>query len=98
VIVVATATRLATAIIDRPTALSVVLAWGPDALALAALGGVIGRAAFGLSQVTWHRVRGAVALYLVLGLRFAHLYGLTGAASRASFVRARSSRVHPRTA
>jgi ion channel len=76
VIVAATVTGLATAIIDRPTPLSAVLARGSAALALAALGGVIGRAAFGPGRVTWHRVQGAVALYLVLGLLFAHLYGL----------------------
>ena len=76
VILAATAVSLATAIIDRPTALSAILARGSAAVALAALGGVIGRAAFGPGRVTWHRVQGAVALYLILGLLFAHLYGL----------------------
>lgn len=76
VILAATAVGLATAILDRPTPLSAVLARGSAAVALAALGGVIGRAAFGPGRVTWHRVQGAVALYLVLGLLFAHLYGL----------------------
>jgi hypothetical protein len=72
----ATAVGLATAIIDRPTALSAVLARGSAAVALAALGGAISRAAFGPGRVTWHRVQGAIALYLILGLLFAHLYGL----------------------
>ena len=76
VILAATAASLATAIIDRPTALSAVLARGSAAVALVALGGVIGRAAFGPGRVTWHRVQGAVALYLILGLLFAHIYGL----------------------
>ena len=76
VIVVATAASLATAIIGRPTVLSAVLARASGAVALAALGVVIGRAAFGAGRVTWHRVQGAVALYLILGLVFAHLYGL----------------------
>ena len=76
VIVAATAAGLATAIIGRPTVLSAVLARGSAAVALATLGGVIGRAAFGPGRVTWHRVQGAVALYLILGLVFAHLYGL----------------------
>jgi hypothetical protein len=76
VILVATAAGLATAIIDRPTALSAVVARGSATVALAVLGGVIGRAAFGPGRVTWHRIQGAVALYLILGLVFAHLYGL----------------------
>jgi len=76
VILAATAVGLATALIDRPTVLSAVLARGSAAVALAALGGVIGRAAFGPGRVTWHRVQGAVALYLILGLLFAHVYSL----------------------
>jgi hypothetical protein len=76
VILAATAAGLATAIIDRPTALSAVVARGSATVTLAVLGGVIGRAAFGPGRVTWHRVQGAVALYLILGLVFAHLYGL----------------------
>jgi hypothetical protein len=76
VILVATVVSLATAIIDEPTINSAVLARGSAAVALAALGGVIGRAAFGLGRVTWHRIQGAVALYIILGLLFAHLYGL----------------------
>ena len=76
VILAATAAGLATAIIDRPTALNAVLARGSAAVALVALGGVIARAAFGSGRVTWHRVQGAVALYLILGLLFAHLCGL----------------------
>jgi Ion channel len=76
VILAATAVGLATAIFDRPTALSAVLARGSAAVALAVLGGVISRTAFGPGRVTWHRVQGAVALYLILALLFAHLYGL----------------------
>ena len=76
VILAATAAGLATAIFDRPSALSAVLARGSAAMALAVLGGIIGRAAFGPGRVTWHRVQGAVALYLILALLFAHLYGL----------------------
>src|SRR5258705_5939709 len=74
VVVASTAVGLATAIIDRPTVLSAVLARGSDALALAALGRGTGRAAFGPGRVSWHRVQGAVALYLTPGLLFAHLY------------------------
>jgi hypothetical protein len=76
VILAATVAGLATAIIDRPSVLSALVARGSAAVALVALGGVIGRAAFGPGRVTWHRIQGAVALYLILGLLFAHLYGL----------------------
>jgi len=76
VILAATATGLAAAILDRPTVLSAILARGSAAAALAALAGVVGRAAFGPGRVTLHRVQGAIALYLILGLVFAHLYGL----------------------
>ena len=79
VILAATAAGLATAIIDRPTALSAVVARGSAAVALAALGGVVGRAAFGPGRVTWHRIQGAVALYLILGLLFAHLFSMLNA-------------------
>ena len=79
VILTATAVGLGAAILDRPTVLSAVVARGSAAVALATLGGVIGRAAFGPGRVTWHRVQGAVALYLILGLLFAHLYGLLNA-------------------
>src|SRR5258705_3679617 len=79
VILAATAAGLATAIIDRPTALSAIVARGSAVVALAALGGVVGRAAFGPGRVTWHRIQGAVALYLILGLLFAHLFSVLNA-------------------
>ena len=79
VILGATTAGLVTAIIDRPTALSAVVARSSGVVALMVLGGVIGGAAFGPGRVTWHRVQGAVALYLILGLLFAHLYGLLNA-------------------
>jgi voltage-gated potassium channel Kch len=76
VIVAATAGGLALTLLARPTALSAVLARGTAAAALAVLGWVIGRVVFGPGQVTWHRVQGAVALYLIVGLIFTHLYGV----------------------
>jgi hypothetical protein len=76
VIVAATATGLVTEIFNRPTVLSAVLAPGCAAVALAAVGGVIGGATFGPGRVTWHRVRGAIALYLIFGLFFGHIYGV----------------------
>jgi hypothetical protein len=76
VILAATAAGLATAIIDRPSVLSALVSRGSAAVALVALGGVIAHAVFGPGRVTWHRIQGAVALYLILALLFAHLYGL----------------------
>jgi len=76
VILFATGVSLATAILDRPSPLSAVAARGSALVALAVLGWVIARAAFGPGRVTWHRVQGAVALYLIIALLFAHLYGL----------------------
>jgi hypothetical protein len=75
-IVAATVVGLGTAIFDHATVLSAILARGSAVVALAALGAVIASAAFGTGRVSWHRVRGAVALYLILGLLFAHLYAL----------------------
>jgi voltage-gated potassium channel Kch len=85
VILAATVVGLTTAILNRPTALSAVLARGSAAVALAALGVVIGHAAFGPGRVTWRRVQGAVALYLVIGLVFAHLYGLLNVLAPGAF-------------
>lgn len=76
VILASTGVGVATAILDRSSALSAVAARGSAALALAVLGGVIASAAFGPGRVTWHRIQGAVALYLIVALLFAHLYGL----------------------
>ena len=45
-------------------------------MALAALGAAIIGAVFRGGPVNWLSVRGAVALYIILGLLFAHLYGL----------------------
>jgi hypothetical protein len=76
VIVAATGVGLATAILDRPSALSAVVARGSALVALGVLGGVIAGAVFGPGRVTWHRIQGGVALYLIVALFFAHLYGL----------------------
>jgi hypothetical protein len=76
VILAATGAGLATAILDRPSAVSAVVARGSALVALGVLGGVIAGAVFGPGRVTWHRIQGGVALYLIVALSFAHLYGL----------------------
>jgi hypothetical protein len=76
VIVAATGTGLVTAILDRPSVLSAVVARGSAVVALGVLGGIIAGAVFGPGRVTWHRIQGGVALYLIVALFFAHLYGL----------------------
>lgn len=45
----------------------------------------VGRAVFGPGRVTYHRVIGAVLLYLVIGLAFAALFAFIGAASDTAF-------------
>jgi hypothetical protein len=72
----ATGAGLATAMLDRPSALSAVVARGSAVVALGVLGGIIAGAVFGPGRVTWHRIQGGVALYLIVALFFAHLYGL----------------------
>lgn len=79
VILAATAASVGAAVFGRATILTTVVARGSAVVALIALGEVVGRATFGPGPVTWHRVQGGVALYLILGLLFAHLYGLLNA-------------------
>jgi len=76
VILAATGAGLATAMLDRPSAWSAAVARSSAIIALGVLGGVIASAVFGSGRVTWHRIQGGVALYLIVGLLFAHLYGL----------------------
>ena len=45
----------------------------------------VGRAVFGPGRVTYHRVVGAVLLYLAMGLAFAALFAFIGAASDSAF-------------
>lgn len=50
-----------------------------------ALGVVVVRAVFGPGRVTYHRVVGAVLLYLIIGLTFVALYGFVGLAAPEAF-------------
>jgi hypothetical protein len=79
VILVAAGAGLATALFDRPTVLTAVVSRGSAIVALGVLGGVIAGAVFGPGRVTLHRIRGSVALYLIVALLFAHVYGLLAA-------------------
>jgi hypothetical protein len=76
VILAATGAGLATAMLDRSSALSAFVARGSAVVTLAVLGGVIAGAVFGPGRVTWHRIQGGVAVYLIVALLFAHLFGL----------------------
>src|SRR5438105_9485886 len=76
VIVATTGAGLATSILDRPSTVSAVVARASAIVALGVLGGVIANAVFGPGRVTWHRIQGGVALYLIAALLFAHLYGM----------------------
>src|SRR6516165_11307034 len=50
-----------------------------------ALSVVVARAVFGPGQITYHRVVGAVLLYLTIGLIFVALYGFVALASPEAF-------------
>jgi voltage-gated potassium channel Kch len=43
---------------------------------LSALTWIIGNAVFGGGRITFHRIQGAIAIYLMIGLIFMHLYAL----------------------
>jgi hypothetical protein len=85
VILAATAAGLATAVLDRSSTLCAVVARGSALVALSVLGGLIAGAVFGPGRVTWHRIRGGVALYLIVALVFGHAYGLLAAILPAAF-------------
>jgi ion channel len=55
-------------------------------IALAVLCWVVGAAVFGPGRVTYHRVRGAIVLYLNIGLIFTALYRFVDEVSPGSFV------------
>ena len=79
VILVATGVGLATATLGRSSPPLGLVARGAAIVALAVLGTIIADAVFGPGQVTWHRIQGGVALYLIVALLFAHLFGLMSA-------------------
>jgi len=59
---------------EHPTVLTESLSLGARLLALSALSVVIARAVFGPGRVTWHRVQGAIVLYMNFALFFFTLY------------------------
>lgn len=61
---------------EHPTVLTEWLSAGGRLLAIGALSVVIARAVFGPGRVTWHRVQGAIVLYLNFALFFFTLYQL----------------------
>ncbi len=69
---------LVTAIVNtrQPSALNAGLARGSAVGVLAVLAWHIGRAVFGPGRVTFHRIQGALAFYLILALIFTHVYGV----------------------
>jgi Ion channel len=62
--------------LEHPTPLTESLSAGGRFLAIAALSLVIARVVFGSGRVTFHRVQGAVVLYLNFGLMFFTIYRL----------------------
>jgi hypothetical protein len=61
---------------DFPSVLTEWLSAGGRLLAIGALSVVIGKAVFGPGRVTWHRVQGAIVLYMNFALFFFILYQL----------------------
>ena len=59
---------------EHPTVFTESLNLGARLLALSALSVVIARAVFGPGRVTWHRVQGAIVLYMNFALFFFTLY------------------------
>jgi voltage-gated potassium channel Kch len=59
---------------EHPTVFTESLSLAARLLALSALSVVIARAVFGLGRVTWHRVQGAIVLYMNFALFFFTLY------------------------
>jgi voltage-gated potassium channel Kch len=59
---------------EHPTGFTESLNLGGRLLALSALSVVIARAVFGPGRVTWHRVQGAIVLYMNFALFFFTLY------------------------
>ena len=59
---------------EHPTVITEALSLGARLLALSALSVVIARAVFGPGRVTWHRVQGAIVLYMNFALFFFTLY------------------------
>jgi hypothetical protein len=54
-------------------------------IAGAGLSVVVARAVFGPGRITYHRVVGAVLLYLIIGLKFVALYGFVALRTEAAF-------------
>ncbi len=60
--------------IDAPTTTSICIASGSILVFVSMLGWIVWSAVFGPGQVTHHRIRGAVVLYLSVALAFAAVY------------------------
>jgi hypothetical protein len=58
------------------------IAWLIAGLALSA---VVARAVFGAGRITYHRIVGAILLYLIMGLIFVALYGFVALAAPKAF-------------
>ncbi len=61
---------------EHPSALTDLLGHGAALIALAALSVVVGRAVFAPGEITYHRIRGAIVLYLNIALMFTAAYRL----------------------
>jgi hypothetical protein len=78
VVVGAIAAGITTTILDmhRPSELNAYIFRGSSVAVLGALIWIVGTAVFGGGRITFHRIQGAIAIYLMIGLTFMHLYAL----------------------
>jgi len=87
VVVGAIATGITTTLLDihRPSALNVYLFRSSSVAVLGTLIWILGAAVFGGGEITFHRIQGAIAIYLMIGLAFMHLYALISILSPNAF-------------
>jgi len=87
VVVGAIAIGTTTTILDihQPSALNVCLFRGSSVVVFGTLIWIIGNAVFGGGRITFHRIQGAIAIYLMIGLTFMHLYALISILSPNAF-------------
>ena len=88
IIVAATAAGITTTIVDiqRPSAFNVYIFRGASVAVLIVLIWIIENFTFGGGRITSHRIQGAIAIYLMIGLTFMHLYAFISLLSRNAFL------------
>jgi len=71
--------------IDQPTTSRLYLFRAASMVVLMVLASIVGRAVFTGGRVTVHRIQGAVAIYLMIGLAFMHFYAIAAVRNPEAF-------------